>query len=233
MSDDSLFFRTAELSNILKHLKLEESMRSAELRGCEGYETTASSSSDRYLSNNDDSQQPVDEVEQLNELRSDVWEATVELETLFLELAKSEFARIESIVEEVPGRDLGAVCLSAVKAMISRYAQNFGSLLSKNNNAAHLLLEFSSHLDPGDQSDSRDAVTSITDVRIPRAEDDPRYSGVSVNNQEVRFIDVEVAFDQFQTKVLKAVEDWKLKRLERVQRRAEVRKQLRDEIRGN
>jgi hypothetical protein len=49
---------------------------------------------------------------------------------------------------------------------------------------------------------------------------------VSVNDQEFRFIDVDMAFDEFQATVLKAVEDWKQKRLVRVQRRAELRQQL-------
>ena len=88
MNDDSLFFRTAELSNVLKRLKSEEGMLSAKLRDCEGYEATAGYSSDRYVSNKDSNQQSVDELEQLKELRADVWEATDELESLFLELAK-------------------------------------------------------------------------------------------------------------------------------------------------
>lgn len=203
-------------------------MLSAQLRNCEGYEATAGNTSDRYISNNDACQHSVDELEQLKELRADAWEATAELESLFLELAKSEFARIESIVAVVPGRDLGAVCSAAVHAAVARYVQGFGSLLSKNNNVAHLLLEFSSLLDPSDQSDTRKGKPNRPDVRVLRDEDGSRYRGVRVDNQEVRFIDIATAFDEFQTTVLKAVEDWKRKRLVRVQRRAELRKELRE-----
>lgn len=226
MNDHSLFSRTAELSNVLKQLKSEEGILSAKLRNCEGYETTASHSSDRFFSNMDESQQSVDELEQLKQLRSDVWEATIELESLLLELAKSEFARIEATMEEVPGRDLGAVCIAAVRAVVARYVQDLGSLLSKNNNVAHLLLEFSSHLNPSDQTNSRKAESNRLDIRILRDEDGARYRGVRVDDQEVRFIDIEPTYDEFQSTVLKAVEDWKQKRLVRVQRRAELRQQL-------
>ena len=110
--------------------------------------------------------------------------------------------------------------------MVARYVQNFGSLVSKNNNVAHLLLEFSPCLDPGGQSDSGKAKSGRPDVRVLRDYDRTRYCGVSVNDQEFRFIDVDMAFDEFQATVLKAVEDWKQKRLVRVQRRAELRQQL-------
>lgn len=233
MNDDSLFFRTAELSNVLKRLKSEEGMLSAKLRDCEGYEATAGYSSDRYVSNKDANQQSVDELEQLKELRADVWEATDELESLFLELAKSEFARIESILDAVPGRDLGAVCLAAVQAVVARYVQDFGSLLSKENNAAHLLLEFSSHLGPDDQSGRRNTAASRPDIRVLREEDGFRYRGVKVNDQEVRLIDIELAFDEFHSTVLKAIEEWIQRRLVRVQCRAKLRQELREVNRRN
>lgn len=226
MSDNSLFFRTAELSNILKHLKSEERMLSDKLRNCEGYEATADCSSDHCISNTDASQHFVDELERLKELRADAWEATAELESLFHELAKSEFARIESLMDAVPGRDLGAACSAAVHAAVARYVQGFGSLLSKNNNVAYLLLEFSSLLDPSDQSDSRKGNSNRPDVSILGDEDGSRCRGVRVDEIEVRFIDIEMAFDEFQSTVLKAIENWRRSRLVRVERRAKLRKEL-------
>lgn len=226
MNDDSLFIRTAELSSHLKQLEAEERMLSSQLHACEGCETTAGHSSDNDAATLGECQQSVDELEQLNELRADVWDTTVELESLFTELAKSEFAKVESLSEAIPGRDLGAVCSAAVQAVVARYVHDFGSLLSKNTNVGHLLLQFSSHLNPDDQSGRRDAVTNRPDVRILRDKDGSRCRGVRVNDQEVRFIDVEMAIDEFQSTVLKTVEDWKEKRLVRVERRAELRKLL-------
>lgn len=165
-------------------------------------------------------------MERLKELRIEIWATTVELESLFFELSKSEFARLESFVETTPGHDLGSVCSAAVHAVAARYVQDFGSLLSNNNNVAHLLVQFSSHLNPEDQSVRSRAVTNRPDVTILREEAGPRCRGIRVNNQEVRFIDVEMALDEFQSTVRKAVEDWKDKRLVRVARRAELRKQL-------
>ena len=226
MIDDSLFVRTAELSSDLKQLKAEERMLSAKSRAREGCETTADHTSDNGVSPIVEVQKSVDELEQLDEVRAEIWETKVELESVFSEFAKSELTKLEALSAAIPGGDLGAVCSAAVRAVLARHVQDFGSLLSKNNNVAQLLLEFSSHLDPGDQSDSRKAKSGRPDVRVLRDDDGTRYRGVSVNDQEVRFIDVDMAFDEFQATVLKAVEYWKLKRLVRVERRAELRKQL-------
>lgn len=226
MSDDTLFTQTAELSSKLKWLKAEKRMLSFGLRAYEGYETRAGHDSNNDASTLDESRQLADEVEQLNELRAEAWETEAELEPQITEFAKSEFARLESLSEAIPGRDLGAVCSAAVQAVITRYVRDFGSLLSKNNNVAHLLVRYSSHLDPDDQSGSQSAAMNRPDVMILRDEDGSRCRGVRVDNQEVRFINVAMAVDEFQSTVLKAVEDWKQKRLVRVERRAELRKQL-------
>lgn len=233
MIDDSLFDRTAELSSDLKQLKADERLLSAKLPANRGYETTCEDGLGYDASPIGESQQSVDELEQLKELRAEIWETLVELESVFAEFAKSEIAQLDALSEAIPGGVIGAVCSAAVRAVVARYVQNFGSLLSKNNNVAHLLLEFSPCLDPGGQSDSGKAKSGRPDVRVLRDYDRTRYRGVSANDQEVRFIDVDMAFDEFQATVLKAVEGWKQKRLVQVQRRAEVRKQLREVNRRN
>ena len=226
MIDDSLFVRTAELSSDLKQLKAEERMLSAILRSREGCETTADGSLDNDSSTASECQQSDDEFVRLNELRAEIWETTVELESVFAEFAKSELTNLNAQSKAIPGGNLGAVCSAAVQAVVARYIVDFGSLLSKNNNVAHLMVQFSAHLDPGDQGSGRNAKSSSPDVKILRDEDGPRHRGASVNDQEIRFIGVEQAIDEFESTVLKAVEDWKLKRLVRVERRAELRKQL-------
>lgn len=228
MSDDSLFNRTAELSSNLKQLRAEERILSARLRAREGYEVSVDHGSDSDASTLDTSQQSADEAARLKELRAEIWETAAELESVFSEFAKSELTKLESLAEAILGRDLGAVCSAAVHALAARYVESYGSLLSKNNNVAHLLAQFSSHLDTEDQLIGRSAATNRTDVTILRDATGARCRGVRVNNQEVRFIDVEMAMNEFQTRVLKAVEDWKVKRLFRVARRAELRKQFRD-----
>lgn len=228
MSDDSLFNRTAELSSNLKQLRAEERILSARLRAREGYEISADHGSVSDASTVDTIQQSADEFARLNELRAEILETTAELEPLFSEFAKSELTQLELRSATIPGRDLGAVCSAAVHALAVRYVESYRSLLSKNNNVAHLLAQFSSHLDTEDQLIGRSAATNRTVVTILRDATGARCRGVRVNNQEVRFIDVEMAMNEFQTRVLKAVEDWKEKRLMRVERRAELRKQLRD-----
>ncbi|AZL06211.1 hypothetical protein [Brevibacterium aurantiacum] len=228
MSDDALFIRTAELSSNLKHLRAEERILSARLRAREGYEVSVDQGTDSDASTVDASQQSADESERLNELRAEIWETAAELEPLFSEFAKSELTQLASRSATIPGRDLGAVCSAAVHALAVQFVESYGSLLSKNNNVAHLLAQFSSHLDPEDQLIGRSAATNRTDVKILRDATGARCRGVRVNYQEVRFIDVEMAMNEFQTRVLKAVEDWKEKRLMRVERRAELRRQLRD-----
>lgn len=198
------------------------------MRAREGYERSVYHGSDSDASTKDTSQQSADESERLNELWAEIWETAAELEPLFSKFAKSELTQLASRSATIPGRDLGAVCSAAVHALAVQYVENYGSLLSKNNNVAHLLAQFSSHLDPEDQLIVRSAATNRTDVTILRDATGAGCRGVRVNNQEVRFIDVEMAINEFQTRVLKAVEDWKEKRLMRVEPRAELRKQLRD-----
>lgn len=228
MTDDSLFFRTASLSNDLKQLKTEERMLATRLSGRDRYETTAGPTPVTYASNADPCQQSDGEFERLNELRIEIWEATVELESLFLELAETEFARLASFLDVFPGRDLGAVCSAAVRAVVARCAQDFGLLINKNNNVAHLLVQFSSLLDLNVQTDARRAAVNSTDTTILRDETGIRCRGVRVKNHEVQFIDVEKAMDAFQTTVLAAVESWRKERLDRMERRAELSEQLKD-----
>lgn len=228
MTDDSLFFRIASLSNDLKQLKTEERMLAARLSGRDRYETTADHTPVTYASDTDPCQQSDGEFERLNELRIEIWEATVDLESLFFELAETEFARLASFLDVTPGGDLGAVCSAAVHAVFARYAQDFGLLINKNNNVAHLLVQFSSHLDLNDQIDAPRAAVNSTDATILRDETGTRCRGVRVKNQEVQFIDVEKAMDAFQTTVLAAVESWRKKRLDRMERRAELSEQLKD-----
>ncbi|WP_025780390.1 hypothetical protein [Brevibacterium sp. VCM10] len=185
MSDDSLFTRTAELSSNLKQLKAEERMLSAILRSREGCETTADGSLDNDSSTVSECQQSVDEFVRLNELRAEIWETAVELESVFAEFAKSELINLNAQSKAIPGVDLGAVCSAAVQAVVARYVQDSGSLLSKNNNVAHLLVQFSAHLDPGDQGSVRNAKSSSPDVKILRDGDGPRHRGASVNDQEI------------------------------------------------
>ena len=228
MKDDSLFTRTVELNSNLKQLKAEERMLSAKLRFHEKYEATADSSLDNGTSTASEGQHLVDGLEQLNELRAEIWETTVELESVFAEFAKSELTNLEALSKAIPGGDLGAVCSAAARAVVARYVQDLGSLLSKNNNVAHLLVRFSTHLDTGDQAGGRYVESDWTDAQVLLHEDGSRYRGVIINDQEVRFIDVEKAIDEFESTVVNAVEDWKQKRLVRVERRAELRKQLRE-----
>jgi len=183
MNDDSLFTRTAELSSNLKQLKDEERMLSAKLHAREGYEATADPSSDNEASSVDEGQQSGDEIARLKELRAEVWGTTVELESALSEFARSELTKLESLSAAIPGRDLGAVCSAAVQTVVARYVYDFGSLLSKNNNVAHLLLEFSSHLDPEGQT-VESAVTNRPDVKVLQDEDGSRYRGLRVNEQE-------------------------------------------------
>lgn len=225
MTDDSLFFRTARLSKDLKQLKTEERMLAARLSGRDRYETTADQTPVTFVSNTDPCQQSDGELERLNELRIEIWEATVELESMFCELAEAEFAWLGSFLDVTPGGDLGAVCSAAVHAVVARYAQDLGLLINKNNNVAHLLVRFSSHLDLNDE---KDAVNG-TDATILRDETGTRCRGVRVKNQEVQFIDVEKAMDAFQTTVLAAVESWRKKRLDRMERRVELSEQLKDQ----
>lgn len=107
-------------------------------------------------------------------MRAEAWETEVELESQITEFAKSEFVRLESLSEAIPGRDLSAVCSAAVHAVITRYVQDYGALLNNNNNVAHLLLRYSSHLDPEGQSGRQNAATNSPDIRILRDEDGSR-----------------------------------------------------------
>lgn len=229
MTDDSLFIRTARLSKDLKQLKTEERMLAARLSGRDRYETTADQTPVTFVSNTAPCQQSDGELERLNELRIEVWEATVELEALFFELAETEFAWLASFLDVTPGGDIGAVCSAAVHAVVARYAQDFGLLINKNNNVAHLLVKFSSQLDLNDEKDARRAAVNGTDATILRDETGTRCRGVRVKNQEVQFIDVEKAMDAFQTTVLAAVESWRKKRLDRMERLGELSEQLKDQ----
>ena len=72
MIDDSLFDRTAELSSNLKQLKADERLLSAKLPANRGYETTCEDSLGYDASPIGESQQSVDELEQLKELRAEI-----------------------------------------------------------------------------------------------------------------------------------------------------------------
>lgn len=228
MTDDSLFFRTARLSNDLKQLNADERMLSARLRGHNRDETTTDNNPATHASSTAPCQQPDDELERLKELRIEIWETSVELESLFFELAETEFARLSSFLDSAPGRDLGAVCSATVHAIVARYAQNFGFLINKNNSVAHLLVQFSSQLDLNDQTDARRASAGSTDAAILRDEPGKRCRGIRVKNQEVRFVDVENAMDAFQSTLLAAVESWRRKRLDRVELQTKRSEQLKD-----
>lgn len=223
MTEESVYDRAAGLRAYLKRLKAEERLLAAQMPALSQTDTD-----DVHGWGSECSGVHAEAAgrERLIELRYLVWETGVELESVFLELAEAEVERLVPAAQSTPENDVGTTCSAAGAAIISRYAAAHGNLMNTTNNVAHLLAHYSTQLESADLPAATHPSSDSDYVTVLRDETQIGVYGVRVNDREVRFVDIDKGMENFRKTVVAAIEEWRTKRLARVERRVELREQM-------